>query len=101
MDREDVKPVIEILAKQPRTRTIREIAIGRRNDADVDLRRALGADGIDLSFLQRAQQLDLHVEAKLADLVEEQSSSISFLELAKMFVGRAGERAFLMTEKNR
>src|SRR3984957_9760310 len=101
MDREDVQPVIEILAKQPRTRPIREIAIGRRNNAYVDLHRALGADGIDLSFLQRAQQLDLHVEAKLADLVEEQGSSISFLELAKMFVGRARERAFLMTEQNR
>jgi len=52
-------------------------------NADVDLHRALGADGIDLSFLQRAQQLDLHVEAKLADLVEEQRSSISFLNLPR------------------
>src|SRR6202044_954669 len=63
-DREDVQPVIEIFAKQTRMRALREIAIGRRNDADVDLYRTLRADGIDLSFLQRAQQLDLHVEAK-------------------------------------
>ena len=57
--------------------------------------------GIDFAFLQHAQQLDLHVEAQLADFVEEQRAAIGFLELAQMLVGGAGERALLVAEQDR
>ncbi len=57
--------------------------------------------GSTLAFLQRAQQLDLHVQAQFADLVEEQRAAIGFLEFAQMLVGGARERALLVAEQNR
>ena len=56
--------------------------------------------GIDLAFLQRAQQLDLRVERQLADLVEEQRAAVGFLELADALVDGAGERALLVAEQD-
>jgi hypothetical protein len=41
---------------------ILKVAIGRRNDAHIDLDRAFGADGVDFALLKGAQQLDLHIE---------------------------------------
>jgi hypothetical protein len=60
----------------------------------------LGADRIDLAFLQGAQQFDLDVERQFADFVEEQRAAVGLLELADALVGRAGERAFLVTEQD-
>ena len=77
-----------------------KIAVGGGDDAHIHLDRALGADRIDFAFLQRAQQLDLHVEAQFADFVEEQRAAIGFLEFAQMLVGGAGEGAFLVAEQD-
>jgi hypothetical protein len=42
----------------------------------------LAADRIDLAVLHGAQQLDLHVERQVADLVEEQRAAMRLDELA-------------------
>jgi hypothetical protein len=55
----------------------------------------------DLAGLERAQQLDLGVERKLADLVEEQGRAVGILEAADMAVEGAGEGALLMAEQHR
>ena len=60
----------------------------------------LGADRIDLAFLQRAQQLHLRVERQFADFVEEQRAAIGFLELADALVDGAGEGALLVAEQD-
>jgi len=60
------------------------------DQADVDLDRALGADRIDFAFLDRAQQLDLHVEAQLADFVEEERTAIGLLEFTDVAIDGAG-----------
>ncbi len=46
--------------------------MGGGDDADVDLAASLGAEGPDFTLLQHAQELGLHGEAHLADLVEEE-----------------------------
>ena len=88
-----VQAVIQVFAELAFARQFGKIAVGGGDDAHVHLDRTLGADRIDFAFLQRAQQLDLHVEAQFADFVEEQCAAIGFLELAQMLVGRAGKRA--------
>ena len=76
-----------------------EPAIGRRDDADVD-RDALGAtDSLDLAAIDRAQQLRLHVEGELADLVEEQRASRGRLEGTRPRRRGTGERAGLVPEQ--
>ena len=60
-----------------------EIAVRRGDDAHVDLDRLAAADPLELALLQDAQQLDLHVQRELADLVEEQRAAVGQLEPAQ------------------
>ena len=82
-DREDVEPVVEILAELAVGDQLLEIAVGRRHHAHVDLDRLGAADALELALLQHAQQLDLHVERQVADLVEEQRAAVGQLEAAR------------------
>ena len=99
-DREHVEAVVEVLAELAVLDQLDHVAVGGGDQAEVDLHRPLGADGIDLALLQRAQQLDLRVERQLADLVEEQRAAVGLLELADAPVDGAGERALLVAEQD-
>ena len=96
----DVQPIVEVLAEAALGHLLGQVAVGGRDDAHVHPRRPLGADRVDLALLQRAQQLDLHVERQLADLVEEQDAAVRLLELAQVLVGGAGEAALLVAEQD-
>src|SRR5690606_34676360 len=50
-------------------------------------------------LLKHAQQLDLHVEAHVPDLVEEQRAAVGELEAAGAGADGTGEGAFLVTEQ--
>ena len=99
-DREDVQPVVEVLAEPAVLDELDHVAVGRRDQAEIDLHRLLGADRIDLALLQGPQQLDLRVERQFADLVEEERTAVGFLELADALVDSASERASLMAEQD-
>ena len=58
------------------------------------------ADRIDLAVLHGAQQLDLHLERQVADLVEEQRAAMRLDELAGVLFGGAGEGALLVAEQD-
>ena len=47
-----------------------EVAVGRRDDPDVDVHGFRASEPLDLPLLEHAQQLDLDVERQVADLVE-------------------------------
>ena len=69
------------------------------DDAHVALARDVAADALVDSFLQDAQQLHLHRQAHVADLVEEQRAALGDLEAALAGGDRAGERALLVAEQ--
>ena len=98
-DRNDVDPVVQVLAEPAVLHRLLEIDVGRRHQAEVGLDRLQAADALDLAFLNRPQQLGLQVEAQVADLVEEQRASGRELELAELLLVRAGERAALVAEQ--
>ena len=93
VDGKHVEAIIEIFAEAAFLRQLGQVPVGGRDDAHIDLHRALGADGIDFAFLQHAQQFHLHVERQFADFVEEQRAAVGFHELAEMLVGGARERS--------
>ena len=70
--------------KRPLATSVFEIAVGRRDDAHVDLDGLGRADAADLALLQHAQELHLHLRADLADLVEEQRPALGLLEEAAL-----------------
>ena len=80
--RQHVQPVEQVFAERAVLHEVEQLAVGRGNDADVDLDRLAAADRLDGAFLQRAQQLYLRRQRQLADLVEKQRAAGGFDELA-------------------
>ena len=77
-----------------------EIAARRGDDAHVDLAvRVRAADALDAPLGERAQELRLHVDRELAELVEEDRAAVGLDERRDALVDRAGERAALVTEE--
>ena len=100
-DREHVQAIEQVFAEAAGFDVGDQVAIGGRDDADVDLDQLAGADRLDLALLDGAQQLDLGRGRQLADLVEEQGAAGRLDELADMALGGAGERALLVAEQDR
>ena len=99
LDRDDVEPVVEVLAEPAFLHRLLEVDVGGGDQAELGLDRLGAADALDLAFLNRAQQLGLQVEPQVADLVEEQRAVRRELELAELLAVRAGERAALVAEQ--
>src|SRR5579872_2781199 len=70
-DRDDVEPVVEVLAEPSGRHLGHQIAIGGGDDPHVGL-RGVPTDRLVLAFLQDAEELHLHGGRELADLVEEE-----------------------------
>ncbi len=56
-------------------------------------------DALELALLQRAQELHLHLDRDLADLVEEERAAVGELEAPRLARHGAGERAALVAEE--
>ena len=68
-------------------------------DAHVDGRLALLADGADALFLDHAQQFDLHVQRQVRDFIEKQRAAFGRGNEAQLVGDRAGEAAALVAEQ--
>ena len=79
----------------------RQIAIGRSHHPHVELELSPAADPHHHPILQHPQQLGLHRQRQLADLIQKQCSAIGLLESARLGSHRAGEGAALVAEKLR
>src|SRR5262245_29014028 len=76
-----------------------EITIRSRQNSHVDLDRSLGADPHDLFLLERPEQFGLHRDAEIANLVQEQSAMVGYLELPLLLGVSASKSAFLVAEQ--
>ena len=70
-----VDAVVEVFAELRLRHQVGEVLVRGRQDAHVDRRLALLADGPHGLFLDHAQQLHLHVQRQVGDLVEEQRAA--------------------------
>ena len=71
----DLQAIEQVLAEAALRDQLLEVGVGGGDDADVDLDRVRLAERVDFLVLEEAQQLGLHVEADVADLVEEQRAA--------------------------
>src|SRR5581483_11143821 len=98
-DRDDVDPVVEILAEPPLLHRALEIHVGGRDQPERRLDWLGAANALDLPLLDRAQELRLQIEPQVADLVEEQRAIRRQLELPELLAVRAGEGPALVAEE--
>ena len=84
LQRHDVEPVeqvfAEVAARDLGSRS-RFVAVTSRTST---LSVLMPADPLELALLDRAQELDLHLDGDLADLVEEQRAAVGELEPARL-----------------
>ncbi len=100
-DRHDVQPIKEVLAKLAFAHELLGIAMGCRQDPNVDRYGLIAAHTFDFALLQHAQQGDLNVRRKVANFVQEDRTAICRLEASEMALRGARESAFFMAEELR
>ena len=93
LDGEDRQPVIQIQAKRTLRCLLLQRLVGGRDQAHVNLCHLISAYPLQLARLQKAQHLGLHSHRHLADLVEQQRSSIGRLDPPHARLHRTGEGA--------
>ncbi len=98
-ERYDIEAVEKILAKAALLDFFFQIAIGRGDQADVQLDGARSAHALEFTLLQHAQQLGLQQGRQLADFVQENRAALGDFELAFFLGDGAGERAFFVAEQ--
>ena len=96
---QDVQTVIEIATEAPFGDLLFEIAVRRRDHADVDANVLSPADPLERFLLEKAQQLRLQRRYHLADLVEKDGAPIRRLQQSTFLQPRIGERAPLVAEE--
>ncbi len=75
--------------------------MGGGDDAHVHLLDPRRSQRLHLAFLEDAQQLGLHRQRQLADLVEQQRAAVGLGEVAGVGAGGAGEGAAGVAEQLR
>src|SRR5262249_47344504 len=85
--RKDVDTMEKIAPKLVLFDKVFKVAMRGDDDANVHLGRLVAADPLDFSFFEYAQELSLHSQRHIANLVEEERSSIGLLELSDVAGG--------------
>ena len=93
VDRDDVEPVVEILAKVAPGDLVEKLAVARRDHAGVDADRLGVTDPLELALLENAEELHLELGGRGIDLVEEDRAGVGRLEAAGPVGDRPGERS--------
>ena len=84
VDREDVQAIEQVLAKAAVGNPQLQVAMGRGDDAGVEMNRLRAAEPLELPLFEHAQQLDLDLRRQLADFIEEDRRLIGQLEAADL-----------------
>jgi hypothetical protein len=94
-----LQTVEQVFAEASGAHGLGQVDVGGRDQAHVDRDRLASAQAHHFAFLQHAQQLDLHRQRQVADLVEEQGAAVGRLEPAGLGLLGAGEGAPLIAEQ--
>ena len=100
-DRQHVQPVVEVLAELAFGDHLFEIALAAGDDADVHGNGARAAEPLDGAVLQHPQELHLHRQRHVVDVVEKDGAALGELEASRAILDGAGEGAALVSEQLR
>ena len=95
----DREAVVEVFAEAPGLDLELEVAVRRADHSHVQLDVHDAADALEAAVLQRAEQLGLHGEAHLPDLIEEDDAALRRLEEPLVLPTGVCERAALVAEE--
>src|SRR5579859_30486 len=99
LDGNDAHAIVKIFTEGTVRDHLLQVLVGGSDHAYVDGRFLGASDGADGALLQYAQQLYLHGDAHLADLVEEDGAAAGHLEQPALVLAGPGERALHVAEE--
>ena len=94
-----VQAVVQILAELPLLDHLGQRAVGGSDHAHVYLDRFRATHSLEGALLQDAEQLGLHRRWHVADLIEEDGTSVCQLETPLPLIDGAGECPLLVAEE--
>src|SRR5439155_15760044 len=80
VDWNDIQAIIQVLAKRSLAHHFRKIAVSRSDKAQVERFRPISANRRHGALLYGTQQLCLHVESHVANLIEKEGSPVGLLK---------------------
>jgi hypothetical protein len=95
----NIDPVEQVLAEITAINECRQVFVGRAGDPDIDRDLSLGANRPDTLLLDRAQQLDLHVERQVGHFIEKQGAAVRRLEQPLFVADGAGNTPLHVAEE--
>src|SRR6202453_32782 len=99
LNRKNIQPVKEILPELIVADHQRQIPMGRRDEANVNMNGLVASQPLEFLFLQRPQQLWLQLQTNVVNFIQEQRAAIGNFETAAFLHQSAGERTLLMSEQ--
>ena len=94
-----LEPIEQILTETTRLDPLSEVAVGRRNEAKIDLDLSRPADPHDVTLLEHPQEFDLQIGGKLRNLVEEQGPARGAFDQTDTALVRTRECALFVSKK--
>src|SRR5215211_6358192 len=98
-NRKDIEAIVQVGAKLAFAHGIFEVAVSGSDYAYVNFNRMTSSYSFKLTFLEHAQELGLHVQRELADLVEKKGSAVRNLKSSEASGIRSGESTLFVTEQ--
>ena len=95
----DIQSHEEIFAELPFAHQPRQIAVRRRDEADVRLDFLTSADPHQASALQDSEKRPLRLQRQLSDFIEEQRPSVRQLEESRLALVRSRKGSLLMSKE--
>ncbi len=101
VNREDVQPIEEIGSKRAGRDCRRQITVRRGNHANVGRNEPVPSDSFKLPFLEHAQQRNLRLGGKVADLVQKNGAGVGEFEASPALLQGARECPLLVAKELR
>src|SRR5262249_12432248 len=99
LDSDDIQSIEQVFLEATFVNHPDQVFVGRRNHANVYALGVLGAERLNLAFLEHAQQFRLETDVHRSDLIQKDGAAIGQGELAASRAGRARERASYVSEQ--
>ena len=99
IQRQHIEPVIQIFSEPPGFNFGFQIAVRRCHYPHIHFHRFQSPDRVDRALLQNTQQLDLHVQRQITDLVQENGAAVGQFKAPNAVGHGTREGALAMTKQ--
>src|ERR1700685_14543 len=98
VDRHNIKTIVEIFSESPVLKRRAQIAIGCREQPNIDLDGTSSSKSFELTLLQDAQKFDLCNHRHVSDFVQKKSALIGEFKFSRLADRSSRERSLFVTK---